>query len=353
MTDTIDRTAHIDEIDAQLRALFAVERVRATAYGEHYTALWETLEQASSGGKRIRPTLVRLAYFALGGRNTGAVDQVAVAFELLHTAFVIHDDVIDHDTRRRGQPNIAGAFADRGRRLGVDEAGSDAWGEAAAVLAGDLALSLSHRTIARLDVGADIRLPLLDILDRSVFVSAAGELADVAYAILGDRPVIDRVLSTLEQKTAVYSVEAPLQAGAVLAGADTRQIEALGRFGRLAGVAFQLADDILGVFGEENELGKSTIADLREGKRTALMAFAATTDAWARIEPLLGSASLDEAGADEIRAALRESGALSATVELAREHVTLAVFEIESSDLPRDLVSALTDFARSAVERTR
>ena len=100
-------------VETALRRFFAGARLRATSYGEHYVALWDALEVASQGGKRVRPALVLAAYDGFGGRDQSLATPVAVSFELLHTAFLIHDDVIDHDRARRGVANIAGRFSDR------------------------------------------------------------------------------------------------------------------------------------------------------------------------------------------------------------------------------------------------
>lgn len=348
MTDVLDTA-----IDDALRAVFAEARMRADEFGPHYAALWDSLEQQSAGGKRIRPQLVNAAYFGLGGTDRESATRVAVSFELLHTAFLIHDDVIDRDTMRRGEPNVAARFAGRARAHGAGDRVSATWGQTAAVLAGDLALSRAHRELATLAIDADRRAVLLDILDRAVFVSAAGELADVVHAGAAEPPRVDRVLATLEQKTAVYSFECPLAAGAVLAGADAAAVGALGRFGRLVGVAFQIADDILGVFGDPAVTGKSAASDLREGKQTALTAHAATTDAWPAISARLGDPDLEDGAAHLMRVALRECGALDAARRLADEHVTLARLELDTADLPGALKAELGELAERAAERAR
>jgi geranylgeranyl pyrophosphate synthase len=165
--------------------------------------------------------------------------------------------------------------------------------------------------------------------------------------------VLESVLSTLEQKTAVYSFESPLAAGAVLAGADGDALAALCRFGRLVGVAFQITDDVLGVFGDPVITGKSASADLREGKRTALIAHAATTSSWPAISARLGDPALDDHHAEAIRDELRRCGALDAAVALADEHVTLARYELDAADLPAALRAELGEFAQRATERVR
>ncbi|MDY7556700.1 polyprenyl synthetase family protein [Cryobacterium sp. 10C3] len=158
---------------------------------------------------------------------------------------------------------------------------------------------------------------------------------------------------TLEQKTAVYSFEAPLMAGAVLAGASEEAIVALGRFGRLVGVAFQLTDDILGVFGDPARTGKSALTDLREGKQTALVAYAGTTGDWPAIAPFVGKADLTQDEAEEARVLLRSCGALQSTDELAIDHARRAVAALDTAAIPAVLRTTLTQLADTSVNRSR
>ncbi|HYI33564.1 MAG TPA: polyprenyl synthetase family protein [Glaciibacter sp.] len=340
-------------LETELTRFFAAARLRASDYGPHYVALWDALEGSSTGGKRVRPALVLAAYAGFDGRNSAVVTPVAMSFELLHTAFTIHDDVIDRDLARRGVPNIAGQFAQRAVAHGVGEGQAQVWATTAAILAGDLALSEAHRSLAILPAPAPVRARLLDLLDRSVFVSAAGELSDVTNTASDGPLAVEDVLSTLEQKTAVYSFEAPLQAGAILAGAPEDSVDILGRFGRLVGVAFQLADDILGVFGDEALTGKSALADLREGKQTALVAHAGTTTAWKSIAPFIGKADLSEEEAERVRVDLRACGALQAAQTLAGDHAREAVALLDTPAIPAGLRLTLADLADSAVNRCR
>ncbi|TFC52075.1 polyprenyl synthetase family protein [Cryobacterium sp. TMT2-10] len=339
-------------VETELGRFFAAARLRASDYGDHYVALWDCLERASTGGKRVRPALVLAAFSGLGGTDLTLATPVAVSFELLHTAFVIHDDVIDRDLARRGVANIAGTFAERAHAHGAEDQ-ADAWAATAAILAGDLALSEAHRALALLPVELELRGRLLDLLDRAVFVSAAGELADVTNTASKHPLSVDRVVSTLEQKTAVYSFEAPLQAGAVLAGASAEAIDALGAFGRLIGVAFQLTDDILGVFGDPAVTGKSVLTDLREGKQTALIAHAGTTPAWTGIAPFIGKADLTEAEAEAVRASIRDCGALQSATELAADHADRAARALDTPAIPAALRALLTTLAGTAVNRSR
>jgi geranylgeranyl diphosphate synthase, type II len=154
-----------------------------------------------------------------------------------------------------------------------------------------------------------------------------------------------------EQKTASYSFEAPLKAGALLAGADGDTLGTLGEFGRLVGIAFQLRDDLLGVFGDTELTGKSVLTDLRNGKETPLIAHARSTGHWSRIEGVLGEPGLTDADGEALRAALEECGARNFVDALIIDHVARAVDLVETSSLPPTLTGHLRDVARHAVGR--
>jgi geranylgeranyl diphosphate synthase, type II len=340
-------------VETELLRFYETGRRRADGFGGHYPALWDALERAGRGGKRTRPTLVLTAYRGLGGEDEALASMVAAAFEMLHTAFLLHDDVIDHDLRRRGVLNVGGVFVELARARGADERQADTWASSAGILAGDLVLSHAHRLLGTLDVSTAMRTELLDIVDDAVFASAAGELADVTNALAGDSLAVEDVIATLAAKTAVYSFQTPLEAGAVLAGAGTDIRTALRQIGERLGIAFQLADDLLGVFGDEALTGKSTLADLREGKVTTLIAHARGTSAWERLSALVGDPDLDEAGAAEARLLLERCGARAETERLARGHASAACDLARDAAFPPELARALALVADAATERTR
>lgn len=303
--------------DAALREFFAAGRRRAL--DGHDSDLWNALERAAEGGKRFRPALLMGIHDALGGAERDAAAQVAAAIELLHTAFVVHDDVIDGDHTRRGRPNVSGSFARQARQAGVEARRAAHFGDAAAILAGDLALAGAVRAVALCGASPAVVRRLLDLMDRALHVTAAGEFADVRLALDLAPATLDAVLRMEERKTAVYSFELPLQAGAVLAGADERAVDRLGELGRLLGLAFQLRDDVDGAFGDEAVTGKSSLSDLREGKCTPLVAHARTTPWWPLLAPQFRNAALDDDGAAYVRELLVASGSRRFIEDLARD----------------------------------
>jgi geranylgeranyl diphosphate synthase type II len=319
--------------DAALHRFLASRRGGVDA---HDAELWAALERAAAGGKRFRPLLLLSVHEALGGTDVAAAAEVAAAMELLHTAFVVHDDVIDGDRTRRGRPNVSGTFADRARRAGGTPARAEHYGDVAGLLAGDLALAGAVRTVALSGASPGTVRRLLDLLERALRISAAGELADVRLSLTGGAD-LGEILTMEEHKTAVYSFELPLQAGAVLAGADEAVIARLGELGRLLGVAFQLRDDLDGVFGEEAVTGKPALSDLREGKCTPLIAHARTTPWWPELAPYVGDPAIDVAAAARVRELLTAAGSRRFIEDLAASYGEAARAVAEPLDLGADL----------------
>lgn len=349
----LDLEPDLAAVDARLNHYFADRIAAASAYDPSYRRLWESARDAADGGKRIRPRFVLTAFRGLGGTDQEAAYTAAVAYELLHTAFLLHDDVIDGDTVRRGRPNVAGAFSADAVARGADSGRGRRWGEAGAILAGDLLLHAASSRLARVRADEWTRERLFEILDNGVFVTAAGELADVALAerMGPDVPLLDDVLAMTEHKTAAYSVSAPLMTGGLLAGGGEDVLMPLAEYGRLVGIAFQLGDDLLGVFGREDLTGKSIMSDLRHGKETSLIAYARGTARWQDLESSLGRGDLDLREAGRLATVLEECGARRFVERLLSQHVERAVALLDTPSIPPALSHPLADVARSCIGR--
>ncbi|MGE3192170.1 MAG: polyprenyl synthetase family protein [Microbacteriaceae bacterium] len=341
------------QVDAVLGRFFSLAKKRAAALGAEYEQLWVELEANTVGGKRFRPRMVFAAYDALGGTDVEAAAYVGAAFELLHTALIVHDDVIDRDFVRRGAPNLAGTYRDRALAAGTSLAGAEHRGISAAVIAGDLALFNAYRLIDRSGVGDRVRRRLIEVMDDALFASAAGELIDVDFSFMTDVPLVDDILTMERLKTAVYSFECPLQAGAILAGASEETVTTLGDFGREMGIAYQIVDDLLGVFGTEAETGKTTIGDLREGKRTVLIAYATSAPGWDPLSDLFGNPELDDAGAERLRAHLVACGAKAFAEGLARYYANRALARLVEPHIPASLRVELHPVADAVLGRVK
>lgn len=322
-------------VDDLLHTVLADARHASVRFGARYPQVWAEIERSVRGGKRFRSALVLRTHEALGGTSGQDAVLVAAGFELLHTAFLIHDDLIDHDTVRRGEPNLAATLRAAAIADGADEHSADEWSHAAAVLAGDLALSRAHRLIASVEQPPARRTALLDLLDETLLVSAGGELDDTGFGLGIGSPDLADALLVCESKTAMYSFRAPLRAGAVVAGASPDLDAPLDAVGRLLGRAFQLVDDLLGVFAPEDVIGKSNVSDLREGKITALVLHARGLPVWEQLAPHFGREDLDAATAARMRRALAASPAPGAVADLVRRD--LADAGVVLADLPAPL----------------
>ncbi len=254
-----------EHVDAYLGELFTERITQAREIGGSYERLWSTLESVVfAGGKRIRPYLTVVGYGSLDTK----IEPVAAAQELIHCAMLVHDDVIDRDFSRHGQKNVNGMYRDTYMRL-IDSTIVDHYANSAAILAGDALLSEAYCLIASCGYTGEVKDLVSRQLHRSIYEVIGGELMDVEAGIVVGTEIDP--LQVYRYKTAGYSFIGPLVSGALCAGADAATIQKLHDFGAAAGIAFQIQDDLLGVFGDEVKTGKSTTSDLREGKLTTLV----------------------------------------------------------------------------------
>ncbi len=243
----------------------------ASQVGHGYAVLWKSLSTLlQAGGKRLRPYMLLSAYQAYA--EDPAIERVlpaALSQELVHLAMRVHDDIIDRDTIRYGIKNITGQYLDYYSANSESDTEVRHLAESSAILAGDILLSDSYRLLAKSDIGEMQLAKALLLMSRSVFEVVGGELLDTESALIDDPLVTAHTIA--RYKTASYSFIGPLVIGATLAGAPKKELETLQHFAESLGVAYQLRDDLLGVFGNEDVTGKSTSTDIVEGKRTHLI----------------------------------------------------------------------------------
>ena len=342
-------------LDRFLRAASADADARHPAIGEVTDEIRSLVE---AGGKRLRPAFVYWGHRATGAAHDAAVLGPAAAVEMLHTFALLHDDVMDRSVARRGRPSAHVALADRHREApGTDE--ESAWfGCSAAILAGDLAYVWADRLFDGAALPADAMARA-----RRVFTTLREEV--IAGQYLDLRLARDATASEVAArhvallKSARYTVTRPLLLGAALAhgpgtapAAEHGLVEALTTYGDAVGVAFQMRDDVLGLFGDATETGKGTVEDVREGKRTVLMLRAlrlASPSQRAVLLAHLGRPDLDEAGADRVREVVADTGALASVGALiAAEHATASR---ALSGVPEPARCALEELAALSIER--
>lgn len=272
----------------------------------------EVADLVRLGGKRLRPAFVYWGHRATGAEPLPGVLHCAGAVELLHAFALVHDDVMDRSDRRRGRPAVHAALAAGHVAEGL--AGDARWfGVGGAILAGDIAFVWSDRMFDEAPVPAEALERARRIFTDLRVEVMAGQFLDLRLAATPDATEDDALRVAL-LKSGRYTVTRPLQLGAAIGGGTPALDEALVGYGDAIGLAFQLRDDVLGLYGDPEATGKGALDDLREGKRTLLVLRAlAKADPVQRdaLAAVLGDRELDEADADRAREIVRDCGALA------------------------------------------
>jgi geranylgeranyl diphosphate synthase type II len=342
------------QIEAALRRRFSAHASAAEKYGAEFTELWVAAAEHALGGKLIRPRLLvdlaqALSPEPLSAEAGRSAIDVAAELELLHFAFLLHDDVIDGDLIRRSGPNMIGALV--AARPHAAPASALHWARSSAILLGDLLLTSAVLGFARVDVPPHARERLLSLLEQTILETVAGEHADVALSDGIITPDLRTILSTSAYKTATYSFVLPLRAAAVLAGSSSVAEERLTTIGRHLGLAYQLQDDLLSVFGDPDAHGKDPFSDLREGKETAIISYARMTSHWEEIEQHFGRPDLSGADGSRARDGLRECGAEGFVRGLVREHLDAASTVLRDAEYEGALPTAAGRTIRTLASR--
>jgi geranylgeranyl diphosphate synthase type II len=305
------------------------------------------------GGKRLRPYLTYLAYTGHEGTNEAAILRLGMSQEFYHNAWLIHDDLIDRDLRRHGGPNVAGTY--RAKFTATGNPGGRHLADGMALLAGDVAITVATNLILESDFPADRRLQAATVQQQQNLRILSGEVMDVLMPTQPRAEIsIERLLQVCRLKTAAYSFVAPLQIGAIMAGAPSEILEPIAKVAEPIGIAFQLADDLLGMFGNEQELGKSVLSDLREGKRTVLVTAALTMAGVSErreLESLLGDPKAGYRHLAQAREILESSGAKAKTEQIAQAHVADALQALPQAGFTPEVNRILAHLAKYTTDR--
>jgi geranylgeranyl diphosphate synthase type I len=316
----------LDAEDLRVRVHKALDDVLARqsdvldTVSDDLAPLMEAVGDLLRGGKRLRPAFCYWGWRGAGGEDCPGIVAVAASLEMFQAAALIHDDVMDGSDTRRGLPAVHRRFAalHRGNHwLGP----SEDFGVAAAILAGDLCLSWCDEMYAGSGLPADRLAAGRAVFDRMRTELMCGQYLDMQEQALAT-PSVERARHVILYKSAKYSVQQPLLLGGALAGAPAELLATYDAYGRALGEAFQLRDDVLGVFGDPAATGKPAGDDLREGKRTVLVAVALERCSPAQaalVRRSLGDPHLDPEGVDRLREVFTDSGALRVVEDMIED----------------------------------
>ncbi|WP_010146497.1 polyprenyl synthetase family protein [Serinicoccus profundi] len=327
----------------------AQQRVVLDELGPPMAPLVDAVADLLAGGKRLRATFLYWGWRALGGADDPAAVRAASAMEIFQAAALLHDDVMDHSDLRRGQPTAHRTFARHHREQGWS-GDADSFGHAAAILAGDLCLNWTDEVFTSSGLTPDALQRARPEFDRMRTQLMGGQFLDMLEGARGWGDLdldqrLERCLTVIRYKSARYSVQQPLLIGADAAGVQEQTREGLHSYGATLGEAFQLRDDVLGVFGDPAQTGKPAGDDLREGKHTVLIAQTlahADADGRALVERTLGDPDLSEGSVDRVREVMVDSGALGRTEQMIGTGAEQAARTIEGTP-------GLTDEGRQAL----
>lgn len=356
-----------DQLPTTVRTVLAdvltARRAELTAIAPETTELLDLLSVFLEGGKLLRPrfcfwggTAVRVPDDAERAR----LAALGAAIELVQAAALLHDDVMDHALTRRGRPaaHIAAADTHRARALAGDSADH---GRAVAIILGDLALSWAHALVTRTVAGLRTAPAVQREFDRLTTEVMAGQYLDMLHQAGGFASApdaTDAAREVIRWKTVPYTVLRPLRMGAALMGADDGLLAVLDRYAVATGTAFQLLDDLLGVFGDEEATGKTASGDILEGKRTVLLALTgdrADASEARIVEDVAGDGAASAEDVAEVRRIMRSSGAaraVGAMIEDGRAEALSTLASPEADRLTPEARDALAGLARAASSLT-
>jgi geranylgeranyl diphosphate synthase, type I len=323
------------------------------AVSDDLSPLTEALTDLLAGGKRLRPAFCYWGWRGAGGDDREAAVAAATALELLQACALIHDDVMDGSDTRRGMPAAHRRFATIHR--GASWLGSpENFGVGAAILLGDLCLSWADELLLTSGLPAEAVARGKAVYDEMRTELMAGQYLDLLEQARGGGSV-ERAMLVVRYKSAKYTIERPLHLGAALAGATPAIVDAYTGYGLPLGEAFQLRDDVLGVFGDPAETGKPAGDDLREGKRTVLVATAldrATPAQAAALRRGLGDPALGPDGVATLREVIADTGALDHTERMIADLTASSLTALESADIAEPARSVLAHLAHAATRRS-
>ncbi len=348
----------IQAVSQRLESFVSARIAEAVDAGPLARPILELSAATVQGGKRLRAAFCYWGWRAVtDAPNTDEIVAAAASLEVFHAAALVHDDIIDNSDTRRGRPATHRAF-EAAHLAGGWTGDAAAYGRSSAILVGDLLVAWSDDLFEEgiADAPADrARAARRQYAEMRRDVTV-GQYLDIAAETVPapEDEQLDRALLVASFKSARYSVQQPLLIGAAIGGARTDQQDSLRAFGHPVGMAFQLRDDVLGVFGDSSATGKPSGDDLREGKRTALIAFARQVlpaSVRRTLDELVGDPDLDDAQVRMLQNTIRDSGALDRVEELITSYAHEADRALSGAPLDNASVGALRDLARAAVDR--
>ncbi|MEM4699835.1 MAG: polyprenyl synthetase family protein [Candidatus Nezhaarchaeales archaeon] len=323
-------------IDQALSRFLQAEAERAGGlsdfHGKYYGDLREFLLR---GGKRLRPIALVVAYEGVGGEEVEAAIEASISVELLHNSSLIHDDIVDRDELRRGGKTVHAMYRDWFKAIKGGSGDAEHFGLTVGLLAGDSLFNMGFKALSQAKFNGEVKVKALKLYVEAYEQLIDGMLMDI-YLPMMREPTVEDYLTMIKLKTGAL-FEKSLAIGSTLARATPSQIAMLSQYGILAAQGFQIRDDILGLYGREEVVGKPVGSDIREGKMTILVIKAlqqASPKDRDKLRRVLGKRDLSTEDVEEARGIIKDAGALEYAERLASELINEAKRKIRMVDPP-------------------
>ena len=331
-------------IDSELCRFFN-DRI-AEAPSADISALLGNLKEFNlRGGKRLRPILAIIAYKSFGGKDEKAMIKAAISIELMQSFLLMHDDIMDQSETRRNGPTMHKIYG---------KTGGKTYGESVAIDAGDLLAALANEVLSQSNFSDEKKIKVMRKFNEVIKTTCYGQFLDLNSA---KKKMTESDIAKIHQaKTAAYTIEGPLHIGAILAGAKESELTKISNFAIPLGQAFQIQDDIIGMFGDEEKTGKPIDSDLKEGKKTLLIIHALENSSEKQRKKLLaalGNKNLSRSQFAEAQKIIAETGSLDYSVKTAKNLIDISKKELFQSKLSREGKEFLTALADYVINRSK
>jgi len=323
------------EVNVLLDKYFKEELKKAKSVDSLASSVVNSIKKFTTAcGKRLRPALLYYGYLASGGERTDAVKKASLSIELIHSFLIIHDDIMDQDDRRHGVDTINRKYAKLSARY-FENKNDKHFGESIAIVVGDLCFTMANKVLFKSDFKPAIILEALNKLQDIVYEVIPGQIRDIRVSFKGEATEAE-IMKIQEAKTAYYTFDGPIQLGCILAqNKDKKTLNYFTEYSLAMGKAFQIRDDILGIFGDEETIGKPVGSDIVEGTRTLLTNYIVrkgSSDDKSIMKSLLGKEKLTKKDLQLFRDVVEESGSLAYSKKKGNDLVEEALESLKKVD---------------------
>lgn len=341
------------KINPEMESFFARTIIETEKIdGNMADAIRYVREITMSGGKRARAAFMYYGYLAAGGKEKTKIIQAGVSIELIHSFLLMHDDIIDQDELRHGIKTTHIRYCELAKKIFKNK-DAEHFGNSMAIIIGDRIAALGNQVLFESKFKAELIIKALYKMQEIVSLTTIGEAEDILIENSG-KATEQEVLRMYENKTAKYTIEGPLHLGAILAGGNKKILQSLSAYAIPVGIAFQVQDDILGVFGQVDKTGKPVGSDVRQGKQTILVIKAYEKANQKQKEILtkcLGNKNLTGVELEQFRMVVRETGSLQYAQDLAAAMIIEAKNKIKKLNINQEARGFLIGIADYMVDR--